>query len=578
MPEKILKAHVLCKHDSETNWNTSPYTPKQGELIIYDTDSTYSYPRVKIGNGVSTASNLPFERYPTYVWLTNSYDMAGFTVGQETTAISITSQANDTTRTPVAGDYVIDNVGNTGRITQCDTDLATVHAVLIHKSNDGIFRLSIGSASRILNSEVGGSQFVDISDSSSGGISTVTSEPNCRNIKRGSLLFDFNNGSFIVAVAQEDYDPGIGGVSTTTIYADGASIPKAKLSTDVQASLSKADSALQTAPVTSVAGRTGAVTLTKSDVGLGNLDNVRQYSTSNPPPYPVTSVNNKTGNVSLSASDVGALPTTGGTLTGNLTGQYITGTWLQSTAGNHSSSTAQRVCVQDGSGWVYYRTPAELRSDMDAPGLGVQNTWTANQNFNGGFSALNGNFSFSDTTNIGMEIGRKDGTAGTPYIDFHTDGKPGTDYNSRLLATGNQLQFTASGGMTLNSNQILSAVYSKVSFNLNTSYFKQATDSSGNELTNIWRLFGSSSRVYWISINLITTVQLSGGTSYYMINQFGAKGRDVVTGTVMANNHYVAGRGRINRGGDAFWLDVMDSQTIPANTNLVCNVFYLSYS
>lgn len=52
-------------------------------------------------------------------------------------------------------------------------------------------------------------------------------------------------------------------------------------------------------------------TYTKSDVGLGNVDNVQQYSADNPPPYPVTSVNNQTGAVSLSipssASDVGAV-------------------------------------------------------------------------------------------------------------------------------------------------------------------------------------------------------------------------------------------------------------------------------
>lgn len=85
-------------------------------------------------------------------------------------------------------------------------------------------------------------------------------------------------------------------------------------------------------PVTSVNGKTGAVTVsvptkmsdlendndyaqlddfsdwakqtnkpsyTKSEVGLGNVDNVKQYSASNPPPYPVTSVNGKTGAVAL---------------------------------------------------------------------------------------------------------------------------------------------------------------------------------------------------------------------------------------------------------------------------------------
>ena len=40
---------------------------------------------------------------------------------------------------------------------------------------------------------------------------------------------------------------------------------------------------------------------TKSEVGLGNVDNVKQYSANNPPPYPVTSVNGKTGAVTLNA-------------------------------------------------------------------------------------------------------------------------------------------------------------------------------------------------------------------------------------------------------------------------------------
>ena len=39
--------------------------------------------------------------------------------------------------------------------------------------------------------------------------------------------------------------------------------------------------------------------VTKSDVGLGNVDNVKQYSASNPPPYPVTSVNGQTGDVEV---------------------------------------------------------------------------------------------------------------------------------------------------------------------------------------------------------------------------------------------------------------------------------------
>ena len=59
-----------------------------------------------------------------------------------------------------------------------------------------------------------------------------------------------------------------------------------------------------------VGARPSTWTPSKSDVGLGNVDNVKQYSSSNPPPYPVTSVNSKTGTVTLTATDVGARPST----------------------------------------------------------------------------------------------------------------------------------------------------------------------------------------------------------------------------------------------------------------------------
>lgn len=58
------------------------------------------------------------------------------------------------------------------------------------------------------------------------------------------------------------------------------------------------------------------------------------------------------------------LDKTGGTLTGNLTGKYITGTWLQSTAASDLGRTPGKIAVLDDSGWVYYRTPAELVGDL----------------------------------------------------------------------------------------------------------------------------------------------------------------------------------------------------------------------
>ena len=90
---------------------------------------------------------------------------------------------------------------------------------------------------------------------------------------------------------------------------------------------------------------------------------------------PIQSVNGKSGAVELTSSDVGALPTSGGTLTGNLkvgsaniqTNGYIVGTWLQGTTPNHLTTAATKIAVQDGSGWVYHRTAEEIKSDI---GLG----------------------------------------------------------------------------------------------------------------------------------------------------------------------------------------------------------------
>ena len=51
--------------------------------------------------------------------------------------------------------------------------------------------------------------------------------------------------------------------------------------------------------------------VSKENIGLGNVDNIKQYSISNPPPYPVKSVNGRTGVVavrelpSVTASDNG---------------------------------------------------------------------------------------------------------------------------------------------------------------------------------------------------------------------------------------------------------------------------------
>lgn len=74
MAEKNINARIIHKHDTEANWNLATnFTPKQGEIIVYDVDDTYTYERFKIGDGVTNVTSLPF---------ITSIGISGASVGQ----------------------------------------------------------------------------------------------------------------------------------------------------------------------------------------------------------------------------------------------------------------------------------------------------------------------------------------------------------------------------------------------------------------------------------------------------------------------------------------------------------------
>ena len=95
------------------------------------------------------------------------------------------------------------------------------------------------------------------------------------------------------------------------------------------------------------------------------------YGPNNAPPYPVTSVNKKTRAVVLDASDVNAVAKTGDSMTGTLTvgsasletNGYVTGTWFKTTANTALSTKPSKIAVIDN-GWIYSRTPAQIKNDI----------------------------------------------------------------------------------------------------------------------------------------------------------------------------------------------------------------------
>ena len=61
MPNKTIKTRIIQKHAVESDWlKATNFIPLKGELIIYDADATCTYPRFKVGDGITNVNDLPF--------------------------------------------------------------------------------------------------------------------------------------------------------------------------------------------------------------------------------------------------------------------------------------------------------------------------------------------------------------------------------------------------------------------------------------------------------------------------------------------------------------------------------------
>ena len=124
MAEKNLSnIRIINKHDTEANWlKATGFIPKQGELIVYDKDSTYSYERFKIGDGSTVVSSLPFadankvDKVSGKGLSTNDYTtteknkLAGIAEGANKTVVDSALSASSTN--PVQNKVVNTEIGN----------------------------------------------------------------------------------------------------------------------------------------------------------------------------------------------------------------------------------------------------------------------------------------------------------------------------------------------------------------------------------------------------------------------------------------------------------------------------------
>ena len=108
---------------------------------------------------------------------------------------------------------------------------------------------------------------------------------------------------------------------------------------------------------------------TKPDGGIPDSDIASANTWNNKVPS-TRKVNGKalSSDIALTASDVGALPTSGGSLTGNLTvgsssigtNGYVEGTWLRTTKATESAGDFATI----SGGWIYKRAPANVLGDI----------------------------------------------------------------------------------------------------------------------------------------------------------------------------------------------------------------------
>ena len=105
MSEKTLKSRIVHKHDIEANWlKATNFIPKQGEIIVYDVDANYNYERMKIGDGKTVVSSLPF----TDDSVTDLFELVGDTsvAEQISNAISEIPQSNWNQSDKDSADYI----------------------------------------------------------------------------------------------------------------------------------------------------------------------------------------------------------------------------------------------------------------------------------------------------------------------------------------------------------------------------------------------------------------------------------------------------------------------------------------
>ena len=287
MSEKLLKTRIIHKHDTEKRWNNKgSFIPKQGEIIVYDRDEQYSYERMKIGDGITSISELPFVTHLSQSELDNAiqnslksgnYSIDADTLGGKSSSeYALTEEVVTSVNGQVGDISLID--GNLVSIPDAEEILEEGQYIVNAEQLGGIDSSRYALTENIVTSINGQIGDVIIEKEDLSGFYSSENQP-------PYPVISVNGKTGEVVIEQPDL---VRIEDATVDLEEGIYLTNA----DQLGGKNAAEYALIDNVVTSINGQTGNITLESPDLS-------GFYSETNPPQYPVTSVNGMSGDVTI---------------------------------------------------------------------------------------------------------------------------------------------------------------------------------------------------------------------------------------------------------------------------------------
>lgn len=303
MANKIFNTRVKNKRDTEANWKSKNPVLLDGEIIIVTTTSGDT--RFKVGDGKKTYNQLPFQDQKTRDLIP-----------------SVDSSLSSTSTNPVQNKIIKSELDKKAERDVVNTTTNGLMSVADKKKLDGI---AAGANKTTVDS----------------ALSSTSTNPVQNKIVNDALKGKFSTSG--------------GGISgDVTMFKR----------LDVNGVLDAHETIMAEKDVQCLYDNNSRIRLACDSSGAAKIttDGLRSYAR-----LKIASPTDNDDATTKNYVDTGLsgkLDKSGGTLTGNLTGKYITGTWLQTTESTDLGRTPGKIAVLDESGWVYYRTPPELLADL----------------------------------------------------------------------------------------------------------------------------------------------------------------------------------------------------------------------